>query len=652
MATTTTTSTAPPPLLLPTSTAKPVARPYTDFLTPAFHRRFTHSALILSLFCWITAIVLGSGNGAGYFWSWFPLFSLTGLRTFLRMMVSDAETVVFLCTARWGKTLATFMWYGLSAWIFGEMVVWSKGPKAGLSWIDVGREWERARVNENSFYLRTMLIMIAMWQAGWHLAKDVDRLPLEEVDAGETTTWTTPLHKLGQKLGGMASLAFNTTIAGTVFGTVFYFAVPRKIFWPWAYSLASTLHRNLQHDERPPGLLNLGTLLTQTTTSIFLLLMLWNLSNTIFTIHIIQPPLKKGQPLTSEVKDASGTILSKSRDPNGSLIRGLLAKRDTPKTFAFWELYLICTTDAYQARRRTIYTEVDKQPASTWSQVSKQCLAEIENIPVRIRKVQDPAEYQKKAAEAESAKKMHENLIAHGKPDDYRLPRIADRQPLDGKDVFVRDRRSDAIHTIGNVAKSFGQSPGQESPLMPTARKAIEWTESRTGGREAWSKQGLEQATESRTRAFLKTWAGTPFRQTFAARANAVVFGVPFSAKMPIVYAIKSLTTLATLSLKEDDYGQVAKDIPAIVRTLTTTIININKFVAEVTPSWTDVGFADAQREQVEEVKEIVGVLKQSLRAVLLAFDEYAGSLGLSRREVREAKEAVGMGREVEMRRV
>ncbi|MGG6495946.1 UNVERIFIED_CONTAM: nucleoporin NDC1, partial [Bacteroidetes bacterium 56_B9] len=89
-----------------------------------------------------------------------------------------------------------------------------------------------------------------------------------------------------------------------------------------------------------------------------------------------------------------GVILHKSKDPNGSLLTGLKSKRETNKSFALWELYLITTQ--FESRRKTIYTEVDRAGGSTWSQVCNLCLAEISGVQQRIEEEIAPAEYKKK----------------------------------------------------------------------------------------------------------------------------------------------------------------------------------------------------------------------------------------------------------------
>jgi hypothetical protein len=50
--------------------------------------------------------------------------------------------------------------------------------------------------------------------------------------------------------------------------------------------------------------------------AMFLLSLLWDISDIFFTMQLTREPLKNGQPLTTE-----------SKDPNGSLLNGLKSKK-------------------------------------------------------------------------------------------------------------------------------------------------------------------------------------------------------------------------------------------------------------------------------------------------------------------------------------
>jgi nucleoporin NDC1 len=129
----------------------------------------------------------------------------------------------------------------------------------------------------------------------------------------------------------------------------------------------------------------------------------------------------------------------------------------------------------------------------------------------------------------------------------------------------------------------------------------------------------------------------------------AVVFGTPHSRRVDIVHASQTLSILCVKSLTEDDYGQVARSVPVVIRTHTSAITAISNFLATLQPSWTDVDFSERDR-RVREVEELVDVLKASLEGVVLAFGEYADAVGVTKKELREAKEALGSG--MEMRHV
>lgn len=138
---------------------------------------------------------------------------------------------------------------------------------------------------------------------------------------------------------------------------------------------------------------------------------------------------------------------------------------------------------------------------------------------------------------------------------------------------------------------------------------------------------------------FLRSPLGHPFRQTFDRRVTAVVLGTPYSTYNTTICSIKALSALAVASIDEDPYGRVCKDVPALIRTYTSTIETVEAFVANLPPHWTDVGFSDRQR-WVSDVADVVSCLKDGLRDLLDAFGKYAGELGLAEREMRVARKA------------
>ncbi|KAK3690660.1 hypothetical protein LTR37_019028 [Vermiconidia calcicola] len=647
------------PSLKPPSTPQPPqqrSRPYKDFLTPALHRRFTRAALLVFAACYLASLLL---RPPGLLWLWNPL-SATGTRACMLFLSCLAVFIVRVANVHCGELVAaspaesawaavvgwrgvvTLGWYVYSACFFGEVYIWSRDNAAGLGWVDHGREDEWALLNENPIFLRAVFFCLAVAQTAVHLGRGEDRIPIpvkEEAPMAaqqqQTAASKVPksLQALQARLPAIGLRTLKLAIPTLAFTLPVYFLILRPLLWPYFYTIGHFFFQSkLAQQSRPTGLTDVPRLVWQCLTSSATLILLWEISNATFTIHVARPPLSKAgdEPLT-------GLMITgeKGKDPNGSLISGLKAKKEVPRTFAFWELSLICTH--YPTRRKTIYTEVDRAGGSTWSQISTLCLNEISSIQSRIQAAQTPPAQQ----QPQSQEQTQQQQPYLG------LPKIADRSVQSG-DVWAQPQHQ-SMQSVANMAKSIGQSPGAQNPALPKARKAIEWGADHVFTQEnqarLLSREGINKEVSGFAVKILRTPPGEVFRQTFGRRVKGVVFGgdAPYGSEASVIHASRALSILCMQSLKEGDYGQVAESIATVIRTYVSTIKAIEAFVAGWAPSWTDVGFTEEDRK-IKEVEDFVGVLKEGLEGVVLAFGEYASSLGLEGRELREARGVVGKG--------
>lgn len=108
-----------------------------------------------------------------------------------------------------------------------------------------------------------------------------------------------------------------------------------------------------------------------------------------------------------------------------------------------------------------------------------------------------------------------------------------------------------------------------------------------------------------------------------------------------IVYAIISLTALATKSIQEDSYGKVARDIPLLVRTFVSTHRALETFTRTLAPHWTDVGFSEGDR-RVKDVEIVLAALRKGLGEIVDGFGGFAGEIGLGDRELEVARGIAG----------
>lgn len=199
---------------------------------------------------------------------------------------------------------------------------------------------------------------------------------------------------------------------------------------------------------------------------------------------------------------------------------------------------------------------------------------------------------------------------------------------------------------VGAFAKSYGNNPAPAngSPIVQHSKHYLQQARIKLLTPEqqrAISPAHIQSQANSYLMRFLRSRFGIPFRQTFARRIRAIAFGQPFSELPTIIDAIHALTNMATASIKEDDYGKVAKDVPSIVRVFSMNYQGLERLRDTLQPHWTDVEFEDGQR-RVEDVQVTLSALKNGLGELVNAFGGFAAEIGLQEKDVRAAKAIAG----------
>ena len=530
------------------------------------------------------------------------------------------------------------MWYLTSAFLFCEVYIFATSEKANLGWVDTSRSYEqRSKLNERAVLFRCEFFILAVAQAVLHMYHDTDRLlvpvvaqPAPQPPQDETTPTVlqrmpVSIQKLQKTSGQTAIRAVTLTYCVILLGPIAYYGLLRQSAWAIAYPIAKTFF-TLHKSARPTGLTDVMALAFRLLFASLLQIVLWEISNQAFTLFASEEPLRKGQPLTSD-----------SKNPNGSLITGLQAKKEIPRNMAYWELALI--TERFEDRRKTLYQDLDRVQGSTWSQVSALCIEEIQRVNKSIQAALQP-----------SAPSTAEQ------PNQQPPPKQRISQPLKEGNVFNAAPQPkgtfDALASgVGSVAKSLGSSPGA-NPVGQQAQKMIGYSTDKVLSKE--QQQNLNTANLSRQAnkyilLLFESPLGVVFRQPFARRINAIVFGTPYSRASNLHHAIQALCKLVVCSLKEDTLGQVQDDVSSIIRTLVSTIQNLQTLLQALPIHWSDVAF-DGNR-QVKEVDDLLAELRDGLEQVIICFGEYADAIGLSRAELRAAKEAVNKKPEMEVAR-
>ena len=169
--------------------------------------------------------------------------------------------------------------------------------------------------------------MLGLLQAVLHLYFDYDRafLPMDGNKAKNRSIYRAriilaPIEQLKIAAPSLGQRVLLRAILVGISGPFVYAVFMRRTAWSWALFLARMLWdmpAAAEPSYMPPYHISL---LLRSLSSGFLLILIWESSNTIFTAFVAQEPLKNGQPLTEE-----------SRDANGSLLNGLKAKKEVIK---------------------------------------------------------------------------------------------------------------------------------------------------------------------------------------------------------------------------------------------------------------------------------------------------------------------------------
>jgi nucleoporin NDC1 len=336
----------------------------------------------------------------------------------------------------------------------------------------------------------------------------------------------------------------------------------------------------------------------------------WEVCSLLFIVYLRKEPIKKDLPLSAA-----------SKDPNGTLLNGLKAKRDIVKTYAFWELAIIAQGNP--DRRKAIFTDIER-PAGPAEVKKTTTITEIERPkgPIWAQMLEQALKVLKQADDRisppESAPiKPHEKM-----PDIENLPKILPMAKT--RDIFASPTpaQSARMKIAGVLREEAGKLMSSPEPWRPQLDKAVKMIED----------SQLADARSAISREVRQSPAAWFFRSTNAARINATVLGSPYSNAAILVDAIEAVTRMLVASLQEDLYGNAIKGVPATVKQFTTSITLIETLIKANPPGKGDIG----------EVEIVLGRLKAGLRELLAAFQTFLNDTALGIGELNAAKSASG----------
>ena len=299
------------------------------------------------------------------------------------------------------------------------------------------------------------------------------------------------------------------------------------------------------------------------------------------------------------------------------------------QTFAMWELAIIA--EDFEAQRRAIFADIDRKDGPMWSQVYTICMGIL--------------------------KGMEDRVDAHGKPLSPAAPVEAappqpkprSTAPLKEDEIFSKpggaSLRGGVEKAWDQVARSPGSSPMKD--LSPLAKKTWKNARDRMLSKEqqnAVSPDSIRSQAQQYLSGLLHVeWIGSLFRQEFGTELAATVLGTPYAEPTLYTHAAQALCHLAIHSLAEDQFGNVHRDVPSIIRTLTSIITKVEGLKARFPVHWTD----STGRKDSPEVDDILDVLRAGLELVVTKFEPFSSDLRLSLMDLRLAKEVIAKPKEM-----
>ncbi|KAH6651558.1 nucleoporin protein Ndc1-Nup [Truncatella angustata] len=608
----------------------PIVRraPYKDFLQPCTQRRFASALLILLALSYLEALTLSSWNSI--IWSWFPI-GVAGIRTLfifacvllvvvlriahphIGIRTSNSPFDTFKQNLLSLSASETVLTYSLSAFLFSQVYLGTVADQANLQWVTY-HSGDRARLNERTVFYTLTMVFLGITAGLIHLFLDLDRLILGTVkETEEKTKPEDPVEKLLAAAPRLLFRSIATSLGVAGLNYILLYSLFRRSAWGWAMFFLRPFY-NLPKTNIPPAHAPWSIwMLSRSVVAGTLLCILWNFSNEAFTVNLAKKPLKSAQPITSE-----------SKDPNGSLLNGLKSKKARISAFAMWELALISRD--FDARRKAIFEDIDRKDGPMWSQIYQLCLGPIKALEKRID------DYGKPPAPPAAAQQ----------PAVPSQPRAKIVEPPASANIWERAPPPKTIQdSVGKWVADVANTPGKKpaDTLVPLAKKTVADVRDSLltkQQQEHLNQEGIVGMFQGVFKVVLPTRLGWLFRQTYSRRIRTAVLGTPYGDASLLVNSAYALSRLAVASLAEDNYGNVHRDVPTIIRTFTTLIKKLEVFLENFPAHWTDA----SGKRQSADVEEVLDALKESLARVVKDFEKYSSDLKLSRTDLRLAKEA------------
>lgn len=288
-----------------------------------------------------------------------------------------------------------------------------------------------------------------------------------------------------------------------------------------------------------------------------------------------------------------------------------------------WELSHIA--QAFPDRRKAIYADIDRKDGPMWAQVYAVCMEAIKGVETRADNYGKPT--------------------APPPPPPADEPKQRSLAPLRNDNILTPEKPqsgagSKAREVVKIITSSSNSSSSPLSELSPLAKKTWSHTKDHVltkEQQETMSPQNVRSQIEKLALGLMSVpWARALLQQSFRSELAGIVLGTPYAEPALYINAANALCQLAVHSLGEDQFGNVHRDVPSIVRTLTSVIRKVEALKQRFPVHWTDAG----STRDSPEVDQVLDTMRTGLGQVVTSFEPFCHDLRLTPGDLRHAKEA------------
>ena len=291
-----------------------------------------------------------------------------------------------------------------------------------------------------------------------------------------------------------------------------------------------------------------------------------------------------------------------------------------------WELSHI--SQAFPDRRKAIYADIDRKDGPMWSQVYAVCVEVLRSIETRVDNYGKPAAPPPAPAVEE--------------PKQRTLP------PLRSDNILTPEKHkagagSKAKEVVKIITSGSKSSSSPLSELSPIAKKTWNRTKDHVltkDQQQAMSPENVRTQVQQLALGLMNlTWVRALLQRTFRNELAGAVLGTPYAEPALYINAANALCQLAVHSLGEDQFGNVHRDVPSIIRTLTSVIRKVEALKESFPVHWTDT----SGTKESPEVDQVLDAMRTGLGQVVASFEPFCHDLRLTPGDLRHAKEAAAV---------